>query len=90
MDKIDHKEFDDIAQSGFLPTTSPETTFPENRELEVLDEIGNALPQLLLKSDFRHYIRQLTIPEWPQEWQHIGFCRLYYVRLGFIASAYVN
>ena len=59
----------------------------------MLDEIGRNLPSLLEDSGFRHYVRGLRIPEWPEgrlRAETLPELRLYYVRLGFLASAYVN
>ena len=89
----DANKFADIAQFGFLPAKAPKTHFPEPGELSILDELGNALPSLLKNSNFRDYISSLDIPYWPVFWvnkDYISYLHLYYVRLGFIASAYVN
>ena len=59
----------------------------------MLDEIGRNLPSLLEDSGFRPYVRGLRIPEWPEDRlraETLPELRLYYVRLGFLASAYVN
>jgi indoleamine 2,3-dioxygenase len=59
----------------------------------VLDEIGRDLPSLLHDRGFRQYARTFKIPVWPQERTGHGDLaqlRLYYVRVGFLASAYVN
>ena len=59
----------------------------------MLDEIGRNLPSLLEDSGFRPYVRGLRIPEWPEDRlraETLPQLRLYYVRLGFLASAYVN
>jgi indoleamine 2,3-dioxygenase len=78
---------------GFLPETDPLTAFPPDSELAILDEIGRDLPSLLHDRGFRKYARTLNIPPWPnnrahpQDWPAL---RLYYVRVGFLASAYVN
>jgi len=80
-------------QHGFLPVSDPLTSFPAGSEFAVLDEIGRDLPSLLEDPGFRNYARGLVIPPWPQEWEgqeYLPELRLYYVRLGFLASAYVN
>ncbi len=96
---------DDIfAQRGFLPARDPATAFPPESPLSVLDTLGRDLPSLLEDSGFREYARSLTIPEWstfalrasadrlendlPDD--TLPYLRLYYVRMGFLASAYIN
>ena len=84
---------DSFKQFGFLPYPDPLTSFSPESEFALLDRIGKDLPSLLEDSGFRQYERELTIPYWPQ--QRIGVkdlpeLRLYYVRLGFLASAYIN
>ena len=54
----------------------------------MLDEIGRDLPSLLIDPGFRKYVQSLVIPPWPTD--PTDELRLYYVRLGFLASAYVN
>lgn len=86
-------EFTSIAQHGFLPVKPPKTHFPENSEFSFLDEIGNKLPLLLESSDFRNNIKHLDIPYWPEQWPYddqLAYLQLYYLRLGFLASAYIN
>jgi indoleamine 2,3-dioxygenase len=42
---------------------------------------------------FRHYARTLKIPLWPEsraQSEDLPELRLYYVRVGFLASAYIN
>jgi len=68
-------------------------SFVPGSALSVLDEIGHDLPSLLEDSGFRQYVRGLQIPEWPEDRpreETLAELRLYYVRLGFLASAYVN
>lgn len=78
---------------GFLPCKDPATELSLGEPYEVLDRLGNALPSLLLESDARDFLRQTHFPNWPYMnipddlWPQA--C-LYYVRLGFIASGYVN
>jgi indoleamine 2,3-dioxygenase len=72
---------------GFLPQRDPLRAFPAGSELAMLDDIGRDLPSLLIDPGFRNYVHSLVIPPWPTE---IDALRLYYVRLGFLASAYVN
>ena len=78
---------------GFLPEGDPLRSFAPGSELSVLDEIGRDLPSLLHDPGFRTYARELTIPPWPEDRAQpdsLAALRLYYVRLGFLASAYVN
>jgi indoleamine 2,3-dioxygenase len=65
----------------------------QHPELAMLDELGRDLPSLLHDPGFRHYARRLAIPDWPPQARNgadLQEMRLYYVRLGFLASAYVN
>jgi indoleamine 2,3-dioxygenase len=78
---------------GFLPSSDPARAFPHGSELAVLDEVGRDLPSLLEDAGFRQYARELAIPPWPEgrlNAETLPLLRLYYVRLGFLASAYVN
>jgi indoleamine 2,3-dioxygenase len=78
---------------GFLPERDPLRSFPAESELAVLDEIGRDLPSLLEDSSFRQYARELRIPEWREKHareETLPDLRLYYVRVGFLASAYIN
>jgi indoleamine 2,3-dioxygenase len=82
-----------FTRRGFLPERDPLRSFPAGSELSVLDEIGRDLPSLLEDSSFRQYARELHIPEWPEKHAHeetLRELRLYYVRVGFLASAYIN
>jgi indoleamine 2,3-dioxygenase len=78
---------------GFLPEADPLTAFPAGSEFAVLDELGRDLPSLLHDRDFRKYAQTLSIPLWPNDHarpEDLPALRLYYVRVGFLASAYVN
>jgi indoleamine 2,3-dioxygenase len=78
---------------GFLPAEDPATRFPADSELAVLDQIGHDLPSLLHEPDFRRYAAALRIPPWPEEGVReatLPLLRLYYLRVGFLTSAYVN
>jgi len=82
-----------FTQRGFLPARDPERSFAPGSEVSVLDEIGRNLPSLLEDPGFRSYVRGLSIPEWPEDVareETLPELRLYYVRLGFLASAYIN
>ncbi|HYE36033.1 hypothetical protein [Methylocaldum sp.] len=80
------------AERGFLPEHDPLTAFPQDSPYAVLDEIGRDLPSLLQDQGFRNYARELAIPAWkePVTAETLPRLRLYYVRVGFLASAYVN
>jgi hypothetical protein len=78
---------------GFLPEQDPLQRFPCGSPFSVLDDIGRDLPSLLHDPEFRAYARRLEIPPWPEERvveSTLPQLRLYYVRLGFLASGYVN
>ncbi len=82
-----------LCQHGFLPARDPLGAFPAGSPLQVLDEVGAKLPELLEGPGFRQYARELSLPAWPQDRvdeEELPLLRLYYVRLGFLASAYVN
>jgi indoleamine 2,3-dioxygenase len=78
---------------GFLPERDPLIAFPSNSEFAELDEIGRDLPSLLQDPGFRVYARSLDIPLWPENRvaaSDVPELRLYYLRVGFLASAYIN
>ena len=77
-------------QFGFLPPHPPATSFERHAALQTLDRLGSDLPSLLQDRGFRPYIDRIQIPEWPAADDDLPEQRLYYVRLGFLASAYVN
>jgi indoleamine 2,3-dioxygenase len=59
----------------------------------MLDEIGRDLPSLLEDPGFRPYAQELRLPSWPDDQPRESTLRelhLYYVRVGFLASAYIN
>ncbi|MFW2373576.1 MAG: hypothetical protein ACN4GM_10685 [Gammaproteobacteria bacterium] len=81
------------AHRGFLPIHDPARAFPESSQLSMLDEIGRDLPHWLEQDDFHSRVRQLEIPHWPENLDPLEqkpYLRLYYLRLGFLASAYIN
>ncbi len=80
------------AKRGFLPEHDPLTRFPGGSSYAVLDELGHDLPSLLYDKGFRAHARELDIPPWigAATEEMLPQLRLYYVRLGFLASAYVN
>lgn len=82
-----------LKEHGFLPEHDPLGAFPHESPLAVLDEIGRDLPSLLHDSRFRERARRFEIPTWREPDDpalRLPFLRHYYVRLGFLASAYVN
>lgn len=82
-----------FTERGFLPERDPLAAFPCGSPLSVLDEIGRDLPSLLEDPGFRAYARELslpTCPDNPRDPDTLAQLRLYYVRVGFLASAYVN
>ncbi len=81
------------ARRGFLPPFDPLPRFGDDSEFAPLDLLGHDLPSLLLDRHFRTFVRALEIPPLPRfdDWHVSGpILRLYYVRLGFLASAYIN
>ena len=80
------------ARRGFLPETDPLVGFSSNSPYAALDEIGRDLPSLLHDKGFRAYARAVRIPSWEgaASEETLPQLRLYYLRLGFLASAYVN
>ena len=80
-------------ERGFLPATDPLQRFEHDSPLAMLDELGRDLPSLLYDPHFRDYARSLKIPPWtpPRDpAKTLETLRLYYLRLGFLASAYIN
>ena len=78
---------------GLLPVPDPTRSLAASSELGLLDEIGRDLPSLLEEPGFRADIRGAHLPTWPEDQARentLPELRLYYVRLGFLASAYVN
>jgi indoleamine 2,3-dioxygenase len=78
---------------GFLPETDPATQFRLCPELQRLDELGRDLPSLLIDPGARDSLRRQTIPPWPATEltpELLPELRLYYLRLGFLASGYIN
>jgi indoleamine 2,3-dioxygenase len=81
-----------FTRRGFLPADDPAEKLDDPR-LAILDELGHDLPSLLIKPDFRDFVERLDVPFWPddrRDAESLPQMRLYYVRLGFLASAYVN
>ena len=82
-----------FAERGFLPATDPLTRFAPGSPFEVLDQLGRDLPSLLEDTGFRRYAQNLVLPEWTErelQASTLPELRLYYLRVGFLASAYIN
>ncbi|MGC8638516.1 MAG: hypothetical protein ACP5XB_01415 [Isosphaeraceae bacterium] len=79
-----------LKSRGFLPEQDPLVAFPSGSPFSVLDRLGRDLPSLLHDKGFRALARGLSIPALPPTGTSLPDLRLYYVRLGFLASAYVN
>ena len=82
-----------FTRRGFLPEPDPATHFPPDSEFARLDDLGRDLPSLLQDAGFRTFARHLSLPPWPDgpvKPELLPYLRLYYVRLGFLASAYIN
>jgi indoleamine 2,3-dioxygenase len=79
-----------LTQRGFLPVEDPLVRFGDASEMAPLDTLGHELPSLLEDPGFRKYACELRIPPLPEGGLSLPQLRLYYVRLGFLASAYVN
>jgi indoleamine 2,3-dioxygenase len=75
---------------GFLPPEDPLTAFGETSPLAPLDVLGRDLPSLLQDRGFRAFAREVAIPPLPPDPVPLPVLHLYYLRLGFLASAYVN
>jgi len=78
---------------GFLPTHDPARSFRIHPELGMLDELGHDLPSLLHDGGFRDRARRWRLPAWPSgqvTTDLLPELHLYYVRLGFLASGYIN
>jgi indoleamine 2,3-dioxygenase len=75
---------------GFLPSEDPLGSFDGYTELATLDVLGHDLPSLLLDRGFRALAREFPVPPLPPGPVPPAVLRLYYVRVGFLASAYIN
>ena len=78
---------------GFLPVRPPATSFQRHADLGALDELGRDLPSLLHDRGFRKFMDHVAIPPWTVDAptaDDLPELHLYYLRLGFLASAYVN
>ncbi|SIO61364.1 indoleamine 2,3-dioxygenase [Singulisphaera sp. GP187] len=79
-----------FASRGFLPAEDPLVRFGDDSVFAPLDEWGDNLPSLLEDPGFRSYARGLRIPPLPDRDPALPMLQLYYVRLGFLASAYIH
>ena len=83
----------EFAERGFLPEQDPLRAFPSGSPMSILDEIGRDLPSLVEDEGFRAYARRLSLPPCPDDLGNettLPQLHLYYVRVGFLASAYIN
>jgi indoleamine 2,3-dioxygenase len=83
---------DDFRKRGFLPADDPLTRFPSGSPGAVLDDLGAELPARLEDSGFRSWLRAQRVPEYATVTRGADEAvkHLFYVRVGFLASAYVN
>lgn len=83
---------DAFAARGFLPAEDPLAEFPAGSPYALLDQIGASLPERLPDPQFRPWVEALSLPDFdgPVTGATLPALRLYYVRVGFLASAYVN
>lgn len=82
-----------FTRHGFLPSPDPLRSFPPGSDLTRLDELGRDLPSLLEDKGARRYLEHFAVPRWPTDTvtpADLPALRLYYLRLGFVASGYVN
>ena len=82
-----------FTRHGFLPHPDPLRSFRPGSDLARLDELGRDLPSLLEDKDARRYLENFAVPRWPTDAvtaADLPALRLYYVRLGFVASGYIN
>lgn len=78
---------------GFLPARDPLTGFAPDSPYALLDRLGHDLPSLLMDAGARAYLAAQTIPAWPQRAPsaaELPQLQLYYLRLGFLASGFIN
>lgn len=74
---------------GFLPHPDPLPRFPSGFDLARLDDLGRDLPSLLEDRNARTYLGNFRVPD-PPDAADLAALRLYYVRLGFVASGFIN
>jgi indoleamine 2,3-dioxygenase len=79
-----------FTRRGFLPEEDPLVQFEPGSQFALLDTLGRDLPSLLVDPGFRARARTWRLPPLPERDPPLPQLRLYYVRLGFLASAYVN
>jgi len=79
-----------FTRRGFLPDQDPLIEFPGGSKLSALDRLGRDLPSLLQDKSFRTWARGFTIPPLPAGPISLPELSLYYVRVGFLTSAYIN
>lgn len=74
---------------AFLPERDPLVRFRAETEAAMLDDLGGDLPSLLMDSGFRARATAWRLPP-PGHDLSVEELRLYYVRVGFLASAFIN
>jgi indoleamine 2,3-dioxygenase len=83
---------DAFATRGFLPERDPARAFPRGSRYALLDDLGRRLPEWVQNPNFRKDAERWSLPEWNDAVtpKTLPLLRLYYVRVGFLASGYVN
>ena len=83
---------DAFVTRGFLPRMIRRARFRPARRTRCSMSSVTSLPERLLDARFRAAAERLKIPEWTDAVtaDTLPLLRLYYMRLGFIASGYVN
>ena len=75
------------------PSRSAQKRYMNGSPLAELDELGRDLPSILEDKHARTYLRSRTMPIWSSDVvaeADIPELRLYYLRLGFVASGFIN
>ena len=76
---------------GFLPEDDPLVEFPRDSELAAARSAwGETCPACCTRTGFAPRLASFGYPPLPAGDLPLGDLRLYYVRVGFLASAYVN
>ncbi len=82
-----------FTRHGFLPHPDPLRNFPAGSDLTRLDDLGRDLPSLLEDASARRYLSTFNVPPWPSDVvapADLPLLRLYYLRLGFMGSGFIN
>lgn len=78
-----------FTRHGFLPHPDPLRNFPSGSDLARLDDLGRDLPSLLEDRNARNFLANFRVPD-PPGIADLASLRLYYLRLGFVASGFIN